>query len=219
MSWIFGVYLFCLVVGLGFAIASGFLGGVLHTGDGGDSGLGHDFGTDTDADVSADHDLSGDQGDGGILSTFLAGFGFVGMVGDRALHLPWFLSAPAAVVCSLGVAVLAFVAIGKLMSSSQGSSHIRMADLTGTEAEVTTPIPADGLGEIAFDAATGRTSCSARSETGTMIPKHSMVSITQVVGNVATVRETIDEQLRNLGRAEQTQSEAEPRVMTEREDV
>jgi membrane protein implicated in regulation of membrane protease activity len=216
-TWSFGVYLFCLVVGLGFAIASGFLGGILHMGDGGDAGIDHDFSVDhdfsadTDADVSADHDLSADQGDGGvhppILSTFLAGFGFAGMVGEKALHLPWFLSGPMATIFSLGMAVLAFVLVGKLMSSSQGTSHVRFSDMIGTEAEVITPIPAEGVGEIAYNTATGRISCAARSETGAMIPKHSMVTITEVVGSVAMVRETIDEQLRHLAVEEQTATE------------
>ncbi|MBM3500593.1 MAG: hypothetical protein FJX74_18205 [Armatimonadetes bacterium] len=228
MTWSFGVYLFCLVVGLGFAVASGFLGGVLHTGDGGDAGFGHDVGGDVHAGVPADHDVSAGHGDAGvhlsplsppIMSTFLAGFGFAGMVGEKAFHLPWFLSGPTAAVFSLAVAVLTFVLVGKLMSSSQGTSHIRMADLTGTEAEVITPIPAEGVGEIAFDTTTGRTSCPARSETGAAIPRHSMVTIAQVVGNVALVRETIDEQLRSLGRSEQTAAEPAAREMTEREDA
>jgi membrane protein implicated in regulation of membrane protease activity len=228
------VYLFCLVAGLGFAIASGFLGSVFHTGDGGDAGLGHDvgFGHDAGTDVhvgaSTDHGVGVGHGEFGmqlsplsppIMSTFLAGFGMVGMIGERGLHLPWFVSGPLAIAFSLGIAVLAFVAIGRLMAGSQGSSHVRFADLVGTEAEVTTPIPAEGLGEIAFDTPTGRTSHPARSETGEAIPKHSMVTISQVVGNVAMVRETIDEQLRSLGRTELASSEPEKREMTERQDA
>ena len=232
MTWSFGVYLFCLVAGLGFAIASGFLGGILHTGDGGDTGLGHGFGghdLGAHVDGSADHGLSTDHADASavhlsplsppIISTFLTGFGFAGMVGEKVLGLGWFLSAPLSIAFSVGIAVLAFVLVGKLMSGSQGSSHVRFADLVGTEAEVITPIPAEGLGEIAFDTPTGRTSHPARSETGAVIPKHSMVTITQVVGNVAMVRETIDEQLRSLGRAERAETEASPREMTEREDA
>jgi membrane protein implicated in regulation of membrane protease activity len=223
-TWSFGVYLFCLVVGLGFAIVSGFLGGILHMGDGGDVGIDHDFSVDhdfsADTDASVDHDLSADHADSGevgahlspisppVLSTFLAGFGFAGMVSEKALHLPWFLSGPLATAFSLGMAVLAFVLVGKLMSSSQGTSHVRFSDMIGTEAEVITPIPAEGVGEIAYNTPTGRISCAARSETGAMIPKHSMVTITQVVGSVAMVRETIDEQLRHLAVEEQTETEA-----------
>lgn len=211
-NWTFAVYLFCFVVGLVFAIASGFLGSVLHLGDADAGGIDHDF--------SADHDLSADSAasvdHGGaesvgmhlsplsppILSTFLVGFGFLGMVGDRGLHLPWFLSMPSAMVVSLLIAALAFIGIGRFMEKSQGSSHVRFADMIGVEAEVITPIPAEGLGEIAFTTPTGRISQPARSETGAMIPKHSMVAITQVVGNVAMVRETIDEKLRRLAHEE-----------------
>jgi len=217
-NWTFAVYLFCFVVGLIFAIASGFLGSVLHLGDADASGIDHDFSADHDLsaghDASVDHGVSVDHGAAEsvgmhlspisppILSTFLVGFGFVGMVGDRGLHLPWFLSMPSAMAISFLIAALAFVGIGRFMEKSQGSSHVRFSDMIGVEAEVITPIPAEGVGEIAFTTPTGRTSHPARSETGAMIPKHSMVAITQVVGNVAMVRETIDEKLRRLGHEE-----------------
>jgi len=240
ITWSFAVYLFCFVIGLFFAIASGFLGGVLHLGDGADAGgldhdlsLGHDVGVghdvSADHDVSASHDAATDSAaadsvgmhlspvSAPILSTFLVGFGFVGMVSERGLHLPWFLSAPAAMVFSLVIAVLAFVAVGRFMEKSQGTSHVRFSDMIGVEAEVITPIPSEGVGEIAYTTPTGRMSSPARSETGALIPKHSMVTITQVVGNVAMVRETIDEQLRRLGREEhETATETSP-VETETE--
>jgi membrane protein implicated in regulation of membrane protease activity len=239
ITWSFAVYLFCFVVGLFFAIASGFLGGVLHLGDGADAGgldhdlsIGHDMDTGTDVsadhDVSVSHDASADSAadsvgmhlspvSAPVLSTFLVGFGFAGMVGEMGLHLPWFLSAPSAMVFSFCIAILAFVAVGRFMEKSQGTSHVRFSDMIGVEAEVITPIPAEGVGEIAYTTPTGRTSSSARSETGALIPKHSMVTITKVVGNVAMVRETIDEQLRRLGREEhETTTEATP-VETETE--
>lgn len=220
-SWSFAVYLFCLVVGLGFAVVSGLLGGFLHLG-GAEGAVDQAIGVDHDVsghDFAVDHDVGADHGAGAggdavhlsplsppVFSTFLTGFGFFGMAAEKGLHLPWFLSAPFAAAISVGLALLVFVAVGKFMSSSQGSSHVRLSDLIGTEAEVTTPIPSMGLGEIAFDTPTGRMLCPARSETGAVIPKHSIVTITQVTGNIATVRETVDEQLRRLALDEQRET-------------
>jgi membrane protein implicated in regulation of membrane protease activity len=133
-----------------------------------------------------------------VISTFLTMFGFFGMLGEMGLHLPTLIAAPGAALVSVVAAALMFLAIAKFLSISQGTSHMAMADLVGSEAEVITPIPPDGLGEIAYSAPTGRASCPARSEAGTMIPKHSVVVITEMAGNVALVRETIDEQLRGV---------------------
>ena len=224
MEWPFYVYLFSLVVGVGMLIVSGFLGQVL-----GDSDVGgdHDFGgadhdLSVDHDMSVDHDLSADHDVGvadgvhlspispPVMSTFLVSFGFTGMALDAGLHLPWFLSAPAAAAIGIVIAIGMMIVLGRLMTAAEGSSQIRYTDLIGTEATVVTPIPAKGLGEIAYSAATGRGGMSARSESGAIIPKHSMVTITQVVGSTALVRETIDEQLLGLAtEAEETQPEEE----------
>jgi len=228
VSWSFAVYVFSLVVGLGLFIASGLLGHLSGIGDhdmdiGGDAdfSVDHDFSVDADVsadhDFSADHDVGGDTSDVGahlspisppIMSTFLVGFGFCGMLFEKAFHLPWFLSAPSATGLSLGLAVAIFLVLGRLMESAQGTSHIALADLIGSEGQVITPIPANGLGEIAYSSTTGRSSMPARSESGVLIPKHSMVTITQVIGNTAMVRETIDEQLRGLS-TEETDREDE----------
>lgn len=206
------MYLFSLVVGLGMAIASGFLGHVFDGGDGDVGGVDHDISVDHDIDVGHDIDIGHDIGGGGvgdvgaelspvsmpIISTFLSGFGMSGMILERALHLPPLLSAPAAVGISIVAAFGVFLLLGKLLSAAQGTSHIAFTDLIGTEATVVTPIPAEGVGEIAYSAATGRGGMPARSESGALIPRHSMVTVTQVVGNTAMVRETIDERLRDL---------------------
>jgi len=224
MEWTFYVYLFSLVVGVGMLIVSGFLGQVL-----GDSDVGgdHDFGgvdhdLSVDHDMSVDHDLSADHDVGiadgvhlspispPIMSTFLVSFGFTGMALEWGLNLPWFLTAPAAAAVGIVLAIGTMIVLGRLMTAAEGSSQIRYTDLIGTEATVVTPIPAEGLGKIAYTAATGRGAMSARGESGAMIPQHSMVTITQVVGSTALVRETIDEQLLGLAtEAEETEPEEE----------
>ncbi len=205
MHWSFFVYFLSLGLGLILALVSGFLSTVL----GGDHDISADHDLSVDHDIGVDHDISVDHDFGPgdvhlspvsppVMSTFLSIFGAGGLFLEGGLHLPWYIATPisgtVAIVLSIGVIVV----LGKLLTAAQGTSHISLGDLIGTESTVITPIPANGLGEIAYSAPTGRGSMPARSETGTLIPKHSMVTITQVVGNTAMVRETIDEQLRNL---------------------
>jgi len=225
MDWSLAAYVFCLIAGVGLAIASGFLGEILgHAFGGHDAALGHDVGghdighgLHVGHDVHVAHDAAAGHGAAGagasgaadvasqlspisppVISTFLTVFGLFGMVGEMGLKWPTVVAAPAAAVASLALAALVFVVIAKFLAVSQGTSHTALRDLIGTEAEVITPIPANGLGEVAYVCQTGRASMPARSEAGTMIPKHSMVMITDVVGNTALVRETVDEQLRSM---------------------
>ncbi len=227
MTWSLGAYIFCLVAGLILSIVSGFLGAVMGHVSGGHAGavghaagghglhLGHGLHFGHGAHVGhvphiGAHVAAGAAGSATdvatqmspisppVISTFLTMFGFFGMLGEMGLHLPTLIAAPGAALVSVVAAALIFLAIARFLEVSQGTSHIAMADLVGSEAEVITPIPPDGLGEIAYSAPTGRASCAARSEAGTMIPKHSVVVITEMAGNVALVRETIDEQLRGV---------------------
>ena len=56
------------------------------------------------------------------------------------------------------------------------------------EAEVITPIPADGLGEIAYVRRGSRFTASARGEGGVAIPNRSVVTIVRIVGNTYYVK-------------------------------
>jgi hypothetical protein len=229
INWSLAAYVFCLIAGLGLAIASGFLGEILgHAFGGHDAALGHGFGghdighdighgLHVDHGVHVSHEAAAGHGAAGgetsgatdvaaqlspvsppVISTFLTMFGLFGMVGEMGLKWPTAVAAPSAAVASLVLATLVFVVIAKFLAVSQGTSHTALRDLIGTDAEVITPIPANGVGEVAYVCQTGRASLPARSEGGTMIPKHSMVIITDVVGSTALVRETIDEQLRSM---------------------
>ncbi len=221
MDWSLAAYLFTLVVGLGLALISGFLGELLGGADH-DISVDHDISIDhdisVDHDVSVDHDI-GHAADVGahpspvsppVISTFLVVFGFLGILGEKGLHLPTQIAAPGAAVISVLLATLVFFALCKLFMAVQGTSHSALRDLIGAEAEVITPIPAEGVGEIVYTTATGRASVAARSENAVLIPKHSVVTITQMTGSVALVRETVDEELRKLAKEErQGAAEAE----------
>jgi membrane protein implicated in regulation of membrane protease activity len=230
MDWSLAAYIFTIVVGVGLAFVSGFLSDIIGGGDH-DIGVDHDVSIDhdisvdhdvsVDHDIGADHDISVDHDVGGVtevgahpspisapvLSTFMVVFGFSGMIGEKVFRLPTIIAAPGAAGVSVLLAALVFLALCKLFMATQGTSHGALRDLIGLEAEVITPIPAEGVGEIAYITATGRASLPARSESATLIPKHSMVTVTQMTGNVALVRETVDEELRKLSHEQETESE------------
>ena len=74
----------------------------------------------------------------------------------------------------------------------QGSSEMTIRDVLGARAEVITPIPAGGLGEIAFVAQGARVTMSARSADGGALARGVTVLVDDRVGSVAIVRSAGD---------------------------
>lgn len=218
------VYVFFLVLGLGLAFVSGFLGEILgHFGGDGfdhpDVGGGvdvhadgvdfhadgvdvHAEGVELHPDVHADAVGHLSPVSPPILSTLMVLFGGVGLVAERMLGLPSLLAVPVSGVVAVGGAAAVFFALGKFLVAIQGTTHGALADVVGLEAQVITPIPAEGIGEVAYSHAGVRETRPARSEDGVVIPKHSMVSISRVAGATLIVRELVDERLRRLKREE-----------------
>jgi membrane protein implicated in regulation of membrane protease activity len=69
-----------------------------------------------------------------------------------------------------------------LFSHTQGSSESHVAALVGTEANVITPIPENGVGEIAYVVGGTRYTAPARVENGRAVAGGKPVKITHVVG-------------------------------------
>jgi membrane protein implicated in regulation of membrane protease activity len=193
------IYIFCLAFGIFFAFVSGFFGmifGEIGFGDA-DAGGGGDIGTDVDAGGHMS------PASAPIVSTLLTGFGGVGVICTQVFHLPPLLSLPISFVIAIGGAAVVFFALSKLMLSLQGTSHSTLASLVGTEAQVITPIPPDGVGDVAYSHGGVRESRPARAEEGVLIPQHSLVRITRVAGSTLMVRELVDERLRRLDQVEE----------------
>jgi membrane protein implicated in regulation of membrane protease activity len=220
VAWI---YTFCLAFGLLFAFVSGFfgmifgsigLGGDADVGGGGDIDI-HADGLDVHADgldvhadaiaVSPDADAGATLGpaSGPIVSTLMTSFGGVGLICTQVFHLPTMLSVPISFLTAVGGAAIVFFALSKLLLSIQGTSHSTLASLVGTEAQVITPIPPDGVGEVAYSHGGVRESRPARSEDNVLIPQHSLVRITRVAGSTLMVSELVDERLRRLKEGEE----------------
>jgi membrane protein implicated in regulation of membrane protease activity len=177
----FLVYAVCFGVGLLFAIVSAFMG--------------HLFGGhDTDMHVgTGGHAEAGfsDTGMPGLspfspttITSFITAFGGLGMVFSRihATSSPW-VSTPLALLGALIIAAGVVWVFGTVFHAVDSSSESRVATLVGMTATVITPIPSDGVGEIAYVQAGSRYSAPARNERGAPVSSGQTVKIVRVVGS------------------------------------
>jgi membrane protein implicated in regulation of membrane protease activity len=85
-------------------------------------------------------------------------------------------------VAGMIMALLAFLLFNWMFQQTQSSSESRVGSLTGQPASIITPIPANGVGEIAYVQGGSRYTAPARTESGAPIPAGKPVRITRVVG-------------------------------------
>ncbi len=170
------IYFISFAIGLGYAIFVG-VAGHLFGGDGpGDTHM--DFGTDLPISPLSPT----------VLATFLTGFGGGGMLANSYFQL------------SLGKGVVVAILTGALLSSStfgilaflfkntQAGSEFTLDDMVGRVVQIITPIPENGMGEIAVVVKGTRVIGPARSEDGSAIPRNTPVAIVRVVGNLYYVQ-------------------------------
>jgi len=176
---VYAIYLFCLVVGLAFTLLSVTLGHFF--GGHGD----HVGGSGGHAEAGADSsDMPGISiFSPTIIAAFVTAFGGFGIIftevpaTSRAV-----VSAPLSIVTAFVVAGCLYKSLALLFSHTQGSSESHVAALIGAEANVITPIPEHGVGEIAYVVRGTRYTAPARSESGTTVGNGQTVKITRVVG-------------------------------------
>lgn len=118
---------------------------------------------------------------------FLTAFGASGMICLKVFQVQTYLGLAVAILAGLAVAVVTFFVFVTLFHKTQSSSESRISSLIGQEAEVITPIPAEGVGEIAYTAKGARYTAPARSLAGTEIASHAIVTIEKIVGNMFIV--------------------------------
>ena len=174
---LFIVYLICFGVGLLFTIISAFMADVFG---------GHD------AAVDAGHVDVGAAGAGApdfsplsptTIASFITAFGGFGMVFSKieALKNPW-VNVPLSLLAGLLVAGGVFVIFRFVFRRMQSSSEAKVSNLVGATATITTPIPAEGVGEIAYVSGGSRYTAPARSLNGKEIPNGRAVKIARIVG-------------------------------------
>ena len=171
------VYIVCLAVGLLFTFISAIAGHFFDHDHGGDVGTG--------GHAEAGYDHTGLPGisffSPTVLASFVTAFGAFGILFTKidATHNVW-VSAPLSAVCAMIVAWLVLLVFNYMFSKTQSSSESRVITLVGHTASVITPIPANGVGEIAYVQSTTRYTSAARAERGEAIPAGAVVKITRV---------------------------------------
>ena len=179
-----GLYFFCLLIGLIYAIIATILGGHHFDFGGHDVAVGgHDVGTEMSGGEVQFSPLSPV-----VIATFITSFGAMGLISLFALKISALPSVLVSVIVALAIAALVFIAFAKLFSVTQSSSEAQVADLAGTIGEVTTPISATGLGEVAYVQRGSRYSSPAKSVDGNPIDRNASVKIVKVVGNTVYVQ-------------------------------
>jgi membrane protein implicated in regulation of membrane protease activity len=121
------------------------------------------------------------------IASFATSFGGLGLVGTQLLRMPDRISIVFATGGAACIAIGMFLVYSKVLVAGQGSSEVRMADVTGKSAEVIIPIPKNGLGQVAFVARGTRLTWSARSADNKAIPRGTIVTIQVVTGNTVIV--------------------------------
>ena len=178
------VYSMCFGVGILFAIASAFLGNVF---GGHDVDAGHiEMGTGGHAEAGFQ-----DTGMPGLspfspttITSFLTAFGGFGMIFHNipATSSPW-VSAPLAVICAGLVAAGVVAMFSFIFHKTQASSESRIGTLVGMTATIITPIPSNGVGEIAYVQGGSRYTAPARDERGASVNNGQTVKIVRIVGS------------------------------------
>lgn len=146
-----------------------------------------------------DHEFQGSFGclNPFMLATFVTFGGVAGVaVCSMGVSGPW--SVPPAMGSGLLVAWTTMFGFNTALRRLQGTSSFQASDLAGLEAEVITPVPVNGVGEICFSVKSIRRTSPARSASATAIPRHTRVTIVDQKGSCYLVRPTTDERLRQL---------------------
>jgi amino acid transporter len=176
---VYSIYLFCLVVGLAFTLLSVALGHFF--GGHGD----HVGGSGGHAEAGADSsDMPGISiFSPTIIAAFVTAFGGFGII---FTEIPAtgkaVVSAPLSIAAALVVAGCLYKLLAVLFSHTQGSSESHVAALLNTDANVITPIPENGVGEIAYVVRGTRYSAPARTDNGAPIASGQSVKIKRIVG-------------------------------------
>ena len=172
------IYGICLVTGLIFTLVSVIFGHFFgHSGHVAGSG-GH---------VEAGADSSDAPGisifSPTIIASFITAFGGFGLIFTQFQRTsPAEISAPLSMAGGLAVAGVMYWFFSMVFSHTQGSSESKVARLIGTEANVITPIPENGVGEIAYVVGGTRYSAPARAENSAAVANGRTVKIVRIVG-------------------------------------
>jgi hypothetical protein len=185
LNVIYGAALFIGVVYAGFLLFFHGIGDAL-----GDLG----FDLDMDGDVDLGHmDIHAESAHeaAGVstlaIASFISSFGAFGLISVTLFDAGMIASLLAALFGGVVIGIAAQIFFLYILSPTI-SSEIRQTKLIGQAAEITTPIPIDGVGQIAFVAQGSRVTFSARAtDTAMKVERGTPVRIERIVGGMVYV--------------------------------
>jgi len=182
---LFFIYVVCFGVGLLFTLLTAFFGHAFGGHDvGGHEPAGHE-GAGGHAEAGMNTDMPGFSAVSPTgIASFVTAFGGFGMVFSKieALKNPW-INLPLALLSGFVVAGLIVALFRSIFRRTQASSEARIDRLLGTMATIITPIPANGVGEIAYVCNGSRYTAPARSAAGAAVSAGQAVKISRIVGS------------------------------------
>lgn len=187
----------CLAFGIFYSIVSLIFGG--HHGGGHDvGGAGHEIaGSSANIHAGAHGGHAADSADSPspfnplVIASAITTFGAIGLIGKLGFRMGDILSTIFALTFAGTVGAIIFFGVVKLMYSSQSNSTFSLYDLLETEAEVITPIPENGAGEIAYIINGIRSSLAAKSMSNEKIERGDKIIIKDFSGSTAIVTRKI----------------------------
>jgi membrane protein implicated in regulation of membrane protease activity len=202
------IYIVLSLLGCGYIVVSAFLGHLFESG--GDGAGGHEAAHAEGSGYGID-----ETGHGAViasapvpaafhfpffsplaLATLFASIGGYGLIARWGIGTSDPMSLAVALPAALLTAYIVTYVGWRMVRSSRGSSQIRLADLKGLSAEVITPIPARGVGEIVALVHGQRYTAPARSENHQPVARGALVTIREFAGATVIVvppRGTSDE--------------------------
>ncbi len=161
--------------------------------------IGHDISCDHCMDAGHDgaHHAHGDDADSPspfsplVIASAITTFGAIGLISMTGFGLDGLMSTIVALGFAGAIGVALFFGVVKFMYGSQSNSVFSLDELIGFEAEIITPVPENGLGEIAYKANGIRSTLTARSLDGEAIRRGADVIIREISGSVAVVQQKL----------------------------
>jgi amino acid transporter len=187
----FFFYLVCCLAGFLFTIVSAFLGHAFGGGHEGhfDAGTGgHDGDVGTGGHADAGFENTGMPGVSPfsplLIACFITAFGGFGLVLRQiSFTRNPLMSAPLSAIGAFAIAAGLYWLLATVFSKTQSSSESHVASVVGMTATIITPIPANGVGEIAYVQAGSRYTAPAREEKGAAVANGQAVKIVRVVAS------------------------------------
>ncbi len=160
-----------------------------------DHSLDHGGGVDIDVDHGVDSADGPSLFNPVVIASAITAFGAVGLAAMKGFGMNGLLSTIVALAFAGVIGAAIFFGIVRFMYGSQSNSVFSLHDLTDMDAEVLTPIPEKGIGEIVCVANGTRYNLSARTAERESIGRGATVVIREIAGNVAVVQRklTIDD--------------------------